>query len=87
LRFREAIDHIVPKSTHANDPDPDRRLRVGYVSADFRAHSVARFFEPLLRAHDRSNVEIFIYSNVPTPDAVTERMRGMSDHWRNIRKQ
>ena len=48
---------------HANDPDPDRRLRVGYVSADFRDHVVGRNLLPLLREHDHEQVEIFCYAN------------------------
>jgi len=70
---------------HRNDRDPERRLRVGYVSPDFRTHSVAYFAEPLLAAHNRSAVEVFCYSNVARPDAVTERFRVLADHWRDIR--
>ena len=70
-------------AAHANDRDPERRLRVGYVSPDLRAHSVAWFLEPLLRAHDRSAVEVFAYAEVAHPDAVTQRLRALSDHWRS----
>lgn len=62
----------------------ERPLRVGYVSPDFRRHSVAAFFEPLLAAHDRSKVEIHCYSQVANPDEVTQRLCSMSDHWRKI---
>jgi protein O-GlcNAc transferase len=70
---------------HANDRSPDRRLRIGYLSSDFRRHSVAFFVEPLVAAHNRQEVEVTCYSNVIRPDAVTERFRGMVDHWREIR--
>ena len=53
------------------DRTPGRRLRVGYVSPDFRQHAVALFAEPLLAAHDRAAVELFCYAEVPAPDAVT----------------
>ena len=61
-----------------------RRLRVGYVSADFRQHAVAWFAEPLLAAHDRTRIELFCYAAVTAPDAVTERFRALAEHWRNI---
>lgn len=69
---------------HANDRDPERRIRVGYVSSDFRMHSVAFFLEPLLVGHDPNHVEIFCYSGVSRLDAMTERMQGWAHHWRDI---
>jgi predicted O-linked N-acetylglucosamine transferase (SPINDLY family) len=63
------------------DRSPDRRLRIGYVSPDFRQHAVALFAEPLLAAHDRSVVEVHCYGEVPAPDAVTQRLRELADHW------
>ncbi len=71
-------------TTHANDPDPDRRLRIGYVSQDFCQHSVALFFEPVLASHDRGNVEVYCYASVARPDATTQRLKGLADHWRDI---
>ena len=71
---------------HGNDRDPDRRLRIGYLSADFRRHSVAYFVEPLLECHDRGACEVFCYADVARPDAVTERLRGLADAWRPIRR-
>jgi len=64
--------------------DPDRRLRIGYVSPDFRRHAVATFLEPIVTAHDRSRVEVFCYSNVQVPDPVTARFAGLADGWREI---
>ncbi len=69
---------------HHNEPDPGRRLRIGYVSPDFRNHVVAHNLLPLLREHGRHAVEIFCYSNVYRADAVTERCRAHADHWRDI---
>lgn len=60
---------------------PSPRLRVGYVSADFRAHPVGAFLEPVLAAHDRGAVEAICYSNTANPDAVTARLRGLADGW------
>jgi len=67
----------------ALDRTPGRRLRVGYVSPDFRTHAVALFAEPLLAAHDRSQVELFCYAEVPVEDATTQRFRALADHWRS----
>ncbi len=63
---------------------PERRLRVGYVSPDFRGHSVAYFVEPVVAAHNRDAVEVYCYSNVARPDAVTRRFQSLADHWRDI---
>lgn len=80
--------HVAPlaraRRPHANVPEPERRLRVGYVSPDFREHPVARFILPLFREHDRSAVDVFAYSDVPTPDAVTGLVRSHVDHWRDV---
>ncbi|WP_428248702.1 hypothetical protein [Ferrovibrio sp.] len=69
---------------HGNSRDAARRLKVGYVSGDFRQHVVPMFFEPVLRGHDRRQVEIYLYAEVPVPDAVTERLKSQADHWRSI---
>ncbi|HVX86453.1 MAG TPA: tetratricopeptide repeat protein [Phycisphaerae bacterium] len=69
------------------DPSPTRRLRIGYLSSDFRTHSVAFFVEPLLAHHDHTHFEIFCYANFPPParpDAVTHRLQTHADHWRDI---
>ncbi len=63
--------------------DPNRRLRIGYVSPDFRHHAVSYFIEPLLAAHDHAAVEVFCYAEVLNPDAVTDRFKGLADHWRS----
>ena len=68
----------------ANDRSLDRRLRVGYVSSDFRQHSVAHFIAPVLAHHDRERFEIFCYFNHPQEDELTKRIRGHVDHWRCI---
>jgi predicted O-linked N-acetylglucosamine transferase (SPINDLY family) len=69
---------------HRNRPEPDRPLRVGYVSADFRRHSMAYFVEPFLARHDRRAWRVYCYSNCVRPDEVTEHLRGLADEWRDI---
>ncbi len=81
---RRHAKHLASEAApFALDRTPGRRLRIGYVSADFRQHAVAMFAEPLLGAHDRSNVELYLYAGVAAEDAATERFRSLSDHWRN----
>jgi predicted O-linked N-acetylglucosamine transferase (SPINDLY family)/predicted SAM-dependent methyltransferase len=64
--------------------EPERQLRIGYVSADFRFHSVAFFMSALLEQHDRDGFKVFCYANVPEPDGNTERLTALSDHWRDV---
>ena len=71
--------------SHDNVPDIDRKLRVGYISPDFRRHSVAYFFESLLDGHDRRAVELHGYGSVEFPDQVTERLKEKFDFYRDIR--
>lgn len=72
------------RRAHANDPDPDRTIRIGYISPDFRTHPVAYFFESLLDGHDRDAVEIYGYGNVACPDYTTERLRSKFTRYRSV---
>ena len=82
-RWDEA--HGAPRSgrrrSHANSRDAERRLRIGYVSPDFREHSVSYFLGPLIAGHDRSRFEVFCYAEVTHPDDTTARYRGLADGW------
>lgn len=70
---------------HTNSPDPHRRLRVGYLSADFTNHSASMVFGPVLEGHDHAAVEVYCYWQQRTaPDEITERIRGYADHWRVV---
>ncbi len=69
---------------HDNDRSPSRRLRIGYVSSDFRVHCQTLFTTPLLTNHDRQAFEIFCYSSVNTSDAVTAKLHSHVDGWREI---
>ncbi|MGD0464719.1 MAG: tetratricopeptide repeat protein [Tepidisphaeraceae bacterium] len=68
---------------HPNDPSPQRRIRIGYVSPDFRNHPVGRFLLPLFDHHDHHALEVFCYSDAPISDAVTQRLRSRADVWRS----
>ena len=66
------------------DRDPDRRLRIGYVSPNFREHVVGFNLLPLFRNHDRKQFDIFCYSDVVNGDVVTAEFRSLSDTWRDV---
>jgi protein O-GlcNAc transferase len=61
-----------------------RRIRIGYLSPDFRGHSVASFIEPILSHHDQSRFEIYCYADLARPDETTARLKGLAEHWRDI---
>ena len=69
---------------HLNDRTQNRKLRVGYVSPNFTAHPVGRFLLPLIEQHNRENFELFAYTEVKQPDALTDRFKSLMDHWRSI---
>jgi predicted O-linked N-acetylglucosamine transferase (SPINDLY family) len=66
---------------HANPRQPERRLRVGYVSAEFCRHPSADVLIPLLRHHDRQAVEVVCYSGGPVQDEVTAQFHSLADAW------
>jgi protein O-GlcNAc transferase len=68
----------------ANDRTLGRRLVLGYVSSNFRQHSVASFLEGLLEAHDRSRLELAAYSDGAREDSTTDRLRSMVDRFRRV---
>jgi protein O-GlcNAc transferase len=73
-----------PGAKSVAPPAAGRRLRVGYLSADFRSHVCAFFIEPVLRHHDRSAFEVFCYSNHAMVDGVSARLRSLAEHWRDV---
>ncbi|MEQ1859008.1 MAG: tetratricopeptide repeat protein [Chthoniobacteraceae bacterium] len=79
--------HVAPLRAqfqpHANDRSPERRLRVGYVSADFREHVVGRALLPVFERHDREKVEVVCYA-VCAPDPVTRRFVEKAALWRDV---
>ncbi len=83
-RFGKQFETGLNYPLHQNNATPDRRLRIGYVSGDFRDHSVTYFIEPILANHNRQNVEIFCYYNHHRVAPVTRRLMDCADHWRSI---
>jgi protein O-GlcNAc transferase len=85
-RFDERMRAIIPVS-----PRPPVRinaagepLRIGYLSPDFRTHSIAYFIEPILKNHDRSRFIVTGYSDGPVVDKVSQRLQKCCDHWCRI---
>jgi predicted O-linked N-acetylglucosamine transferase (SPINDLY family) len=78
-----ALTRAAAARPHANDRSPDRRLRIGYVSADLRDHAVAYFIEPILAKHSAEAVEVFCYA-CGYEDEVTQRLRAHGHTWRSL---
>jgi predicted O-linked N-acetylglucosamine transferase (SPINDLY family) len=68
---------------HRNDPDPERKLRIGYVSADFKRHSAYHAFAPIIVHHDAAAFEVYCYSAVRREDAATARLKAAAEAWRS----
>lgn len=81
-RFGVALGANV--APHNNARDPDKRLRIGFVSGDLRQHAVAFFIEPVWREFDRAQVELFAYSNSRSEDTMSERLKSLVDQWRVV---
>ncbi|MBA9066901.1 putative O-linked N-acetylglucosamine transferase (SPINDLY family) [Methylobacterium sp. RAS18] len=77
-------DPLLRRRPFANDRDPERRLRIGFVSGDLCTHAVARFIEPFLRHLDRTQFEARAYMTQAAEDAVSARLRTLFDGWHNI---
>jgi protein O-GlcNAc transferase len=72
-------------SSHPDSSVPHRRLRIGYVSPDFRNHAQALFTVPVLSNHSHQEFEIYCYSSVKTPDPLTRKLKAYADCWREVR--
>ncbi|CDH44155.1 tetratricopeptide repeat protein [Candidatus Contendibacter odensensis] len=71
---------------HTNHHDPSKRLRIGYVSPDFRAHSTRSFIAPVLANHDHEKFEIFAYAELKQEDSWTTHYQSWVDEWRPTRR-
>jgi protein O-GlcNAc transferase len=81
-RYAEPLKRFI--QPNSNERSPNRRLRIGYVSADFNKHPVGRFLLPLLESHNHQEFEIFCYASVRSPDSITDLCRTHADVWRNV---
>lgn len=71
-------------AVHRNERSLQKRLRIGYVSPDFRHHPVGRFFLPLIANHNRAAFEIFCYSDTSQPDDLTAQIQAHAHQWRKV---
>jgi protein O-GlcNAc transferase len=69
---------------HGNDRNPERRLRIGYVSADFQQHPVGRVLQAVIPSHDPAQVEVYCYATRRCTDAFARRLSLAADHWRSL---
>ena len=76
--------HLYQQRKHLNVPDAARRLRIGYVSADFKTHSAAFAFGAMLVNYDREHFDVIAYSNSTDEDAVTREFQQNVTGWRKI---
>ena len=84
--FGERLEAVVGARTapFARSADPERRLRIGYVSCDFNRHPVAWFLQPLLERHDRAHFEAVCYFTGEM-DELTAQVRAAADSWRDAK--
>ena len=73
--------HRAAWAPHSNPPGTGRRLKVGYVSPDFKGHACSFFMEPLLAGHDKQVVDVYAYAELSHEDAATLRYKGYVEHW------
>ncbi len=87
LRFQKVFEQplLSQHKPHTNKPDPSRKLKIGYVSPDFRTHPVGQYMLPLLANHDSQQFETYCYDARPAlDDAVAAQLRACVHRWRGI---
>ncbi len=70
-----------PSPHHANNPDPNRPLNVGYLSPSLNTHVLSHYLEPVFKFHRRDRVSVHVYAHVPIPDDVTWKLKKLVDRW------
>jgi predicted O-linked N-acetylglucosamine transferase (SPINDLY family) len=81
VRHAASLAKMLP--TPANSPDPDRPLRIGLVSPDFRCHPVGFFVAPVLESRRREGFALICYSDVAVADSMTQHLAWGADLWRS----
>ncbi|MEH6626388.1 MAG: tetratricopeptide repeat protein [Motiliproteus sp.] len=78
------VDNFYFQPSFVDQLTCDRPLNIGYLSADFRHHSVAFFIEPIIQGHDRTKIKCFCYSNNTRDDEVSKRIKKGADVWHSV---
>ncbi len=86
LKWKKRI--ITTKSLKISIPQPSIRtkpqIHIGYISADFRMHSVGYFIKPIIENHNKKKFKVFCYADIASPDSTTERIKRNTSAWRSI---
>lgn len=80
------VKRLLPQQKYFewHSPSKHKKIRIGYVSSDFKRHACSFFIEPFIEQHNKNVVEIYAYSGVQLEDEVTERLKPMFDHWHYV---
>ena len=81
---QQHLASVLRRESFTNRTDPEKRIRIGYLSPDFREHSVAYYMSPILEHYNKGEFEVFLYSNVSNPDERTAWFQRKADHYKNI---
>lgn len=81
---RHAAPLVAKRQPFPHERNPERRLRIGYVSPDFRRHVQRLYTLPVFAQHDHAAYEIVAYSSVKAADQYTQRLRALTDEWHDV---
>jgi predicted O-linked N-acetylglucosamine transferase (SPINDLY family) len=84
IAWGRRFDHLLAGVAHTNQPDPDRRLRIGYVSSQFRHHASSVAFGAVIVHHDPAAFEVTCYSDTQVADATTAVLRQHAERWHDV---
>ncbi len=80
-RAGKALEGSHGNLSQPDDRDPDRRLRIGYLSPSLTEHVLSPYLKPLFEFHRREHMSVHVYAHVPRPDHVTEQLKALADSW------
>lgn len=86
VAYGRALERLAPRGLgpFANDPDPERPIRIGVMSADLRSHACAFFIEAIVRHTPRGRAAIVCYMTGEGEDATSARLKGLDAAWRSV---